>query len=89
MGKLLVAQQTTEATIDSLFDPVIVADATGRVTRVNPAAERLFGVQADTIGKTDRAGDARCAHRAVGRGRPSGAGARRVGRCGGGAAVGG
>jgi NtrC-family two-component system sensor histidine kinase KinB len=52
MGKLLVAQQTTEATIDSLFDPVIVADATGRVTRVNPAAERLFGVQADTIGKT-------------------------------------
>jgi NtrC-family two-component system sensor histidine kinase KinB len=52
MGKLLVAQQTTEATIDSLFDPVIVADAAGRVTRVNPAAERLFGVQADTIGKT-------------------------------------
>jgi len=52
MGKLLVAQQTTEATIDSLFDPVIVADATGRVTRVNPAAERLFGVQADTIGRT-------------------------------------
>src|SRR5262245_3328968 len=51
MGKLLVAQQTTEATIDSLFDPVIVADADGVVTRVNPAAERLFGAQAATVGK--------------------------------------
>jgi NtrC-family two-component system sensor histidine kinase KinB len=52
LGKLLVAQQTTEATIDSLFDPVIVADAGGRVTRMNPAAERLFGVQATTLGRT-------------------------------------
>jgi len=51
MGKLLVAQQTTEATIDSLFDPVIVADGSGLVTRMNPAAERLFGLQADTLGK--------------------------------------
>ena len=51
MGKLLVAQQTTEAVIDSLFDPVIVVDADGRVTRVNPAAERLFGARADAIGK--------------------------------------
>jgi NtrC-family two-component system sensor histidine kinase KinB len=51
MGKLLVAQQTTEATIDSLFDPVIVADGGGLVTRMNPAAERLFGLQADTLGK--------------------------------------
>jgi two-component system, NtrC family, sensor histidine kinase KinB len=51
MGKLLVAQQTTEAVIDSLFDPVIVADDDGRVTRVNPAAERLFGAKADALGK--------------------------------------
>jgi NtrC-family two-component system sensor histidine kinase KinB len=52
MGKLLLAQQTTEATIDSLFDPVIVADADGLVTRMNPAAERLFGVQTGVLGKS-------------------------------------
>jgi len=51
MGKLLVARQTTEAVIDSLFDPVIVVDGQGLVTRVNPAAERLFGARADAIGK--------------------------------------
>jgi len=51
MGKLLVAQQTTEAVIDSLFDPVLVADGQGLVTRVNPAAERLFGAKADALGK--------------------------------------
>ena len=52
MGKLLVAQQTTEAAIDSLYDPVIVADGAGLVTRINPAAERLFGPRADTVGKS-------------------------------------
>jgi NtrC-family two-component system sensor histidine kinase KinB len=52
MGKLLVAQQTTEAAIDSLFDPVIVADAAGLVTRINPAAERLFGAKADMLGRS-------------------------------------
>jgi NtrC-family two-component system sensor histidine kinase KinB len=51
MGKLLVAQQTTEAAIDSLYDPVIVTDSGGRVTRINPAAERLFGARAETLGK--------------------------------------
>ena len=51
LGKLLVAQQTTEAAIDSLYDPVIVTDGEGRVTRINPAAERLFGARADTLGK--------------------------------------
>src|ERR1700682_799932 len=52
LGKLLVAQQTTEATIDSLYDPVVVADGEGLVTRINPAAERLFGARADTLGKS-------------------------------------
>jgi NtrC-family two-component system sensor histidine kinase KinB len=51
LGKLLVAQQTTEAVIDSLYDPVIVTDSDGRVTRINPAAERLFGPRAETVGK--------------------------------------
>ena len=52
LGRLVVAQQTTEAAIDSLFDPVIVADSEGLVTRINPAAERLFGVKSDTLGKS-------------------------------------
>ena len=51
LGKLLIAQQTTEAAIDSLYDPVIVTDSEGLVTRINPAAERLFGARADTVGK--------------------------------------
>jgi nitrogen fixation/metabolism regulation signal transduction histidine kinase len=29
LGKLLIAQQTTEAAIDSLYDPVIVTDSDG------------------------------------------------------------
>ena len=54
LGKLLVAQQTTEAAIDSLYDPVIVADGEGLVTRINPAAERLFGARAETRRQVDR-----------------------------------
>ena len=52
LGELLVAQQTTDAAIDSLFDPVIVADGKGLVTRINPAAERLFGARADVVGRS-------------------------------------
>ncbi len=51
LGQLVLAQQTTEAAIDSLYDPVIVTDSEGRVTRINPAAERLFGARAETLGK--------------------------------------
>ena len=51
LGKLLIAQQTTEAAIDSLYDPVIVTDSERRVTRINPAAERLFGPRAEVVGK--------------------------------------
>ena len=51
LGKLLIAQQTTEAAIDSLYDPVVVTDAEGLVTRINPAAERLFGDRAAVVGK--------------------------------------
>jgi len=50
MGKLLVAHQTTEAAIDSLFDPVIVTDAEGRVTKLNPAAEEIFGSENENSG---------------------------------------
>jgi NtrC-family two-component system sensor histidine kinase KinB len=51
MGKLLVAQQTTEAAIDSLYDPVIVTDGGGRITKLNVAAEEIFGPQVENKGK--------------------------------------
>ncbi|HJP94656.1 MAG TPA: ATP-binding protein [Pyrinomonadaceae bacterium] len=51
MGKLLVAQQTTEAAIDSLYDPVIITDAEGHVTKLNLAAEDIFGSEKENTGK--------------------------------------
>lgn len=51
MGKLMVAQQTTEAAIDSLYDPVIVTDGEGLVTKLNPAAEEIFGSEKENTGK--------------------------------------
>lgn len=51
LGKLIIAQQTTEATIDSLYDPVIVTDAEGCVTKLNPAAEEIFGSERENAGK--------------------------------------
>lgn len=51
LGRLVVAQQTTEAAIDSLFEPVLVTDGEGRVTRLNRAAESLFGAKAQAVGK--------------------------------------
>lgn len=50
LGKLLVAQQTTEAAIDSLYDPVIVTDAQGLVTKLNLAAEDIFGSEKENRG---------------------------------------
>jgi PAS domain S-box-containing protein len=51
LGKLLIAQQTTEAAIDSLYDPVIVTDGDGCVTKLNPAAEEIFGSEKENNGK--------------------------------------
>jgi PAS domain S-box-containing protein len=51
MGQLLIAQQTTEAAIDSLYDPVIVTDGDGRVTKLNPAAQEIFGSEKENAGK--------------------------------------
>ena len=51
LGKLIVAQQTTEAAIDSLYDPVIVTDEDGRVTKLNPASEEIFGAEQQNSGK--------------------------------------
>ena len=63
LGQLLVAQQTTEAAIDSLYDPVIVTDEEGRVTKLNPAAEEIFGPETDNSGRhvADIASDQRIA----------------------------
>ena len=51
MGQLLVAQQTTEAAIDSLYDPVLVTDAEGHVTKLNLAAEEIFGSEKRYAGR--------------------------------------
>jgi PAS domain S-box-containing protein len=51
LGRVGAAQQTTEAAIDSLFEPVLVTDSEGRITRLNRAAESLFGARAEIIGK--------------------------------------
>ena len=51
MGQLLVAQQTTEAAIDSLYDPVIVTDSEGRVTKLNRAAQEIFGSEEENAGR--------------------------------------
>ncbi len=52
MGKVLIAQQTAEAAVDSLYDPVIVTDGQGRVQRINRAAEPLFGLEASVLGRS-------------------------------------
>jgi signal transduction histidine kinase len=45
-ARLVRAQRTAQATIDSFPDPVIVVDPRGAVERANPAARRLLGVEA-------------------------------------------
>ena len=43
-ARLMRAQKTAQATIDSFPDPVVVVDPVGSVERANPAARRLLGV---------------------------------------------
>jgi signal transduction histidine kinase len=45
--RLLRAQRTGQATIDSFSDPVVVLDPEGRVESANPAARRVLGVLPD------------------------------------------
>lgn len=47
-ARLLRAQKTAQATIDSIPDPVVVVDPTGAVERANPAACRVLGVLASS-----------------------------------------
>jgi signal transduction histidine kinase len=43
-ARLLRAQRTSQATIDSFPDPVLVVDPEGRVEMANPAARQLLGL---------------------------------------------
>jgi NtrC-family two-component system sensor histidine kinase KinB len=43
-ARLVRAQQTAQATIDSFPDPVVVVDPAGAVERANPSARRILGV---------------------------------------------
>jgi signal transduction histidine kinase/HAMP domain-containing protein len=43
-ARLLRVQRTSQATIDSFPDPVLVIDTSGQVEMANPAAHRLLGV---------------------------------------------
>ncbi len=47
-ARLLRVQRTSQATIDSFPDPVLVVDPGGRVEMANPAAHRLAGDRAAT-----------------------------------------
>ena len=49
--RLLRAQKTAQATIDSFPDPVVVVDPQGEVERVNPAASRLLQATAGADGQ--------------------------------------
>lgn len=44
LQRLLRAEQTAQATIDSFPDPILVIDPEGRVDTANTAARRVFGV---------------------------------------------
>jgi two-component system, NtrC family, sensor histidine kinase KinB len=55
LARLLRAQRTSQATIDSFPDPVLVIDPGGRVEMANPAASRLLGLPP---APTDQAGPA-------------------------------
>ncbi len=50
-AQLLRAQQTSQATVDSFPDPVLVIDTEGYVEMANPAARRLLGVVARPKGQ--------------------------------------
>ncbi|WZO99299.1 ATP-binding protein [Isosphaeraceae bacterium EP7] len=43
-ARILRAQKTAQATIDSFPDPVVVIDPSGSIERSNPAAQRILGI---------------------------------------------
>lgn len=51
LGELLQAQQSSQAAIDSLPDPVLVFQLGGGLLSANRASATLFGVDTDTVGE--------------------------------------
>ena len=51
LGELLQAQQSSQAAIDSLPDPVFILASSGTLLNVNRAAENLFGVSVEVSGQ--------------------------------------
>jgi signal transduction histidine kinase len=51
LDRMLRAQRTAQATIDSFSDPVLVVDLAGRVELANPTARLLLGVGPDSPGE--------------------------------------
>lgn len=49
---LLDARSLTENILQSIADGVIAVDQQARVTSINPAAQQLFGVTADVVGRS-------------------------------------
>jgi PAS domain S-box-containing protein len=47
-SRLLRAQRTSQATIDSFNDPILVVDSEGGVEMANPAARRILGIAVKT-----------------------------------------
>jgi NtrC-family two-component system sensor histidine kinase KinB len=52
LAELLRAQRTSQATIDSFPDPVLVVDSAGRVAMANPAAQRVLGVMGPKVDRS-------------------------------------
>lgn len=50
-GKLLIAQTIGDQAINALDEPLIVTDLEGRITKLNRAAENIFGNSGEAIGK--------------------------------------
>jgi PAS domain S-box-containing protein len=46
VGRILIERRKSDAVIDSLYEPVIVTDSEGNVTKLNRAAEQVFGKEA-------------------------------------------
>ncbi|HET9530161.1 MAG TPA: ATP-binding protein [Blastocatellia bacterium] len=48
--RLLIEQKKSDAVIDSIYEPVIVTDARGRVTKINRSGQQLFGTPDQRMG---------------------------------------
>jgi two-component system, NtrC family, sensor histidine kinase KinB len=57
-ARLLRAQQTSQASIDSFPDPILVVDSEGQVEMANPAAQRVLGVAVMQLAQRLSAGPA-------------------------------